>query len=173
MTIDFSIREAVPGDARDFASSQVLAWRAAYAGVLDEGYLAGLNVEQLTRGWTRILGAPDVDVRRLALTASGSTVGWSGFGVPRDDVPEGTGELHALNLHPDYWSRGLGSALFLASVEGLRSMGYHRAYLWVADGNSRAIRFYERHGWCQDGTTKEDARFDPPLFERRLSVSLG
>ena len=33
-------------------------------------------------------------------------------------------------------------------------MGYRRAYLWVADGNSLAIRFYERHGWCQDGTTK-------------------
>ena len=45
MTSDFSIREAVPGDAPDFASSQVLAWRAAYAGILDEGYLAGLNVD--------------------------------------------------------------------------------------------------------------------------------
>ena len=123
MTNDFSIREAVPGDAPDFASSQVLAWRAAYAGILDSGYLAGMNVERLTQGWARILGAPDQDVRRLALAASGTAVGWSGFGVPRDDVPEGTGELHALNLHPDYWSRGLGSALFLASVEGLRSMG--------------------------------------------------
>ena len=36
MTYDFSIREAVPGDAPDFASSQVLAWRAAYAGILRE-----------------------------------------------------------------------------------------------------------------------------------------
>ncbi len=29
----------------------------------------------------------------------------------------GTGELHALNLMPAYWSLGLGSALFLASDE--------------------------------------------------------
>ena len=48
MTNDFSIREAVPGDAPDFASSQVLAWRAAYVGILDPGYLAGMNVERLT-----------------------------------------------------------------------------------------------------------------------------
>ena len=85
---------------------------------------------------------------------------------------EGTGALHALNLAPAYWSRGLGSELFLASVNGLCAMGYERAYLWVADGNDRAIRCYERHGWCQDGETKQDARFDPPLLKRRFSVSL-
>ena len=172
MTIDFSIREAVPGDASDFASSQVLAWRAAYAGILNAGYLAGMDIERLTEGWAGILGSPDQNVRRLAVTVDGTAVGWSGFGRPRDDVAGGTGELHALNLLPAYWSCGLGSALFLASVEGLRAMGYERAYLWVADGNARAIRFYERHGWCQDGLTKQDARFDPPLLERRLSVSL-
>lgn len=51
-------------------------------------------------------------------------------------------------------------------------MGYERAYLWVADGNGCAVRFYEKHGWCPDGRTKQDARFDPPLLERSLSVSL-
>ena len=173
MSIDFSIRDAVPGDAPDFASSQVLAWQDAYAGILDAGYLAGMDVERLTEAWERLLGNPDQGVRRLAVTVGGTAVGWSGFGRPRDAVGGGTGELHALNLAPAYWSRGLGSALFLASVEGLRAMGYVDAYLWVADGNARAIRFYERHGWCRDGLTKQDARFDPPLLERRFSVSLS
>lgn len=172
MSVDFSIREAVPGDAPDFASSQILAWRAAYAGILDAGYLAGMDVERLTAGWARILGDPDQTVRRLAVTVGGTAVGWSGFGTPRDEVAEGTGELHALNLLPAYWSSGLGTALFQASVEGLRAMGYERAYLWVADGNGRAIRFYEKHGWCPDGRTKQDARFDPPLLELSFSVTL-
>ena len=170
--INYSIREAVHRDAPDFASSQILAWRAAYAGILDAGYLAGMDVERLTQSWAGILGDTDRSVRRLAVTVEGAAVGWSGFGRPRDDVAEKTGELHALNLAPAYWSRGLGSELFLASMDGLRAMGYESAYLWVADGNDRAIRFYERHGWCQDGETKQDARFDPPLLEHRLSVSL-
>ena len=173
MSIDYSIREAVPGDAPDFASSQILAWRAAYAGILDAGYLAGMDVERLTEGWARILRDPEQNVRRLAVTVDGAAVGWSGFGRPRDEVSEGTGEIHGLNLLPAYWSRGLGSALFLASVEGLRAMGYERAYLWVADGNGRATRFYEKHGWCQDGETKQDGRFDPPLLERCLSAALS
>ena len=75
-------------------------------------------------------------------------------------------------LAPAYWSRGPGSELFLASVDGLRAMDYGSADLCVADGNDRAIRFYERHGWCRDGESKQDARFDPPLLECRLSVSL-
>ncbi|WP_082699363.1 GNAT family N-acetyltransferase [Arthrobacter sp. EPSL27] len=171
VNVDFAIRDAVPGDAPDFATSQIVAWRAAYAGILDAGYLAGMDVERLTTGWARILGDPDRNVRRLAVTVDGTAVGWSGFGRPRDEVPGGTGELHALNVLPAYWSRGLGPALFQASVEGLRTMGYERAYLWVAAGNCRAIRFYERHGWCPDGLTKQDARFDPPLLERRFSAS--
>jgi hypothetical protein len=51
-------------------------------------------------------------------------------------------------------------------------MGYERAYLWVADGNDRAIRFYVRHGWSNDGVTQRDARFNPPLLELRMSAPL-
>lgn len=173
MTPEIAVREALPGDAPAFASSQIEAWRVAYAGILDAGYLAGLDAERLTRGWARILGAPVPNVRQLAVTVDGTAVGWSGFGAPRDDADADTGELHALNLSPAFWSRGLGTELFLASVAGLRAMGYARAYLWVADGNQRAIRFYERHGWYVDGGAKHDARFAPPLRELRMSAPLG
>jgi GNAT superfamily N-acetyltransferase len=172
VSINFSIREAAPSDAPEFAFSQILAWREAYAGILEAEYLAGMDFERLTRSWARILEDDDQNVRRLAVTVEGAAVGWSGFGKPRDPVSEGTGEIHALNLLPAYWSRGLGSELFAASVDGLRAMGYERAYLWVADGNDRAHRFYDRHGWRPDGATKRDSRFDPPLLESRLSKSL-
>lgn len=166
------VREALPSDAPDFAHSQIEAWRAAYRGILDPGYLADLDLDRLTQGWAKILGSPAANVRQLALTANGTAVGWSGFGAPRDDADEGTGELRALNLLPAFWSKGLGSELFLASVAGLQSMGYAQAYLWVAAGNSRAISFYERHGWCRDGETKHDDRFTPPLLELRMSAPL-
>jgi hypothetical protein len=42
----------------------------------------------------------------------------------------------------------------------------------VLDGNDRAARFYERHGWHEDGAVKEDERIVgntgvPALRERR------
>ncbi len=36
------------------------------------------------------------------------------------------------------------------------AIGDSAAYLWVLDGNARAIRFYERHGFAFDGTTKRE-----------------
>jgi GNAT superfamily N-acetyltransferase len=131
------IAEAVAEDAPGFAHSQLHAWRRAYAGVMDPSYLASMGLERMTRRWSEMLGEPVPGVHHLALRAGGETVGWSRCGNPRDDVEDGTGELHAINLLPDFWSQGLGSRLFRASVEGLRQMGHVRAYLWVAKGNDR------------------------------------
>ncbi|MCU1548325.1 MAG: putative GNAT-family acetyltransferase [Arthrobacter sp.] len=117
-----------------------------------------------------MLGDPVPGVHHLELRAGGETVGRSRYGNPRDDVEDGTGELHAIKLLPDFWSQGLGSRLFRASVEGLRQMGHGRAYRWVAKGNDRAITFSEKHGWALDGQFKDDAGFTPPPRELRMSA---
>ena len=38
----------------------------------------------------------------------------------------------------------------------LCALGDSPAYLWVLDGNVRAIGFYERHGFAFDGATKPE-----------------
>ena len=124
----------------------------------------------MTPGWERRIADAGPDVRHLALCVGSDVVEWSGMGAPRDDVDAGVGEVHALNVSPEYWSRGFGSALFSRSVQELAAMGYLRGYLWVADGNTRAVSFYARHGWHVDGVTKEDGRFTPALHELRVSA---
>jgi ribosomal protein S18 acetylase RimI-like enzyme len=109
-----------------------------------------MDIDRLTTAWRRILTEPSPGVQRLVLCVDGRAVGWSGFGTPRDEADDGTGELQALNLRPGCWSQGLGSDLFRESVAALTEMGYKRAYLWVAHGNERAARFYGRHGWTAD-----------------------
>lgn len=99
-------------------------------------------------------------------------MGFCQFGAPRDKSAKGTGELHALNLLPACWGRGLGTLLLLEATVALRRPGYSTAYLWVAEGNRRATELYERHGWHDTGTTKEDARFTPDLLERRFAIDL-
>lgn len=163
------IREATASDAPGFARSQIDAWRAAYGGILPSDYLARMDHARLTVGWEQRLGAQTTDVRQLVLAVEGEVAGWSGFGLPRDDVGRGVGELQAINLAPAYWSRGLGSLLFARSVTDLAGMGYGSGYLWVAEGNARALAFYARHGWQADGVEKDDDRFDPPLRELRVS----
>ncbi|MDX3003067.1 hypothetical protein PWY87_15370 [Kribbella solani] len=45
-------------------------------------------------------------------------------------------------------------------------VGERAAYLWVFEGNERALGFYRRHGFVPDGATHHDDYFD--LGEIRL-----
>lgn len=61
----------------------------------------------------------------------------------------------------------------ISAVEiALREDGFASAYLWVLDGNDRAARFYESHGWNEDGTVKLDERQTMTLRELRRTKSL-
>ena len=85
----------------------------------------------------------------------------------RDEHAPGSGELWGIYAHPDAWSTGVGHALITAVEQALRSDGHETAYLWVLEGNERAARFYERHGWASDGARKVDTRPGLVLHERR------
>ncbi|WP_229856252.1 GNAT family N-acetyltransferase [Nocardioides flavus (ex Wang et al. 2016)] len=47
------------------------------------------------------------------------------------------------------------------------AIGAADAYLWVLDGNERAISFYERQGFALDGATKpEDVGLERRMVRR-------
>jgi hypothetical protein len=58
-------------------------------------------------------------------------------------------------------------------VAWLAACGYSSATLWVLEGNARAIRFYEQHGWAHDGSVAEHAIAGGPSRELRYRVSLS
>jgi GNAT superfamily N-acetyltransferase len=64
-------------------------------------------------------------------------------------------ELHALYVDPDRWGTGVAAALHAA-------LGLRDATLIVLAGNTRARRFYEKHGWTFDGDD------DPRDFEGKM-----
>ncbi|HEU5471621.1 MAG TPA: GNAT family N-acetyltransferase [Actinophytocola sp.] len=163
------IRVARLADARDFAGVQIAAWRAAYAGILPDDVLRGLDVDERSGRWAAALVEPEPPgpVRHLVAERRGRVVGIGEVGAPRVAVPDGTGELRMINVHPDWWGRGVAKPLFECLVAELAGLGYRSGYLWVVDGNDRARRFYERLGWRPDGTVRPDPRFSPPVPELR------
>ena len=64
------------------------------------------------------------------------------------------GWLEALYVRPAAWGTGLADRLHASAEAELRRRGTPRARLWVLEGNGRARRFYERHGWRPDGTSR-------------------
>jgi GNAT superfamily N-acetyltransferase len=66
-----------------------------------------------------------------------------------------------LYVRASTYGTGVGFALLQEAI------GDADAYLWVLDGNDRAIRFYERQGFRCDGTTKpEDVGLERRMVRR-------
>lgn len=61
-----------------------------------------------------------------------------------------TGRSDRIARRTEVHGRGVGHALLHEAI------GTAPAYLWVLDGNDRAIRFYERQGFRLDGATKTE-----------------
>jgi len=159
-----TLRDVSAADAAGIAAVHVDAWRAAYAGLIDQAVLDAQSVDTRTAMWStwieRSLAGESTDAagsapHRLIVAERGDRiVGWATFGGGRDADAARLGELAGLYAHPTAWSQGVGHALIRRVEHELRADGWTRAYAWVLKGNARAIRFYEAHGWSADGAEK-------------------
>ena len=143
-----TIRRAAVADAPDLARLHHECWDDAYTGLVPQQVLDEWrsHLEGRVERWRgQLVDAAPV---LLAEVAEG-LVGFTRCGPPRDGDVDIDLELIAIYVRSAWWGTGLGQALFEASV------GDRAAYLWVVEGNARAIRFYERQGFRLDGTVKE------------------
>jgi ribosomal protein S18 acetylase RimI-like enzyme len=173
--VDAYVRPARPEDAGRLAVVHVRSWQAAYRGLLPQEYLDGLDPADRVERWQNILavvaeagqsGGPLRGV--VAAVADEIICGFALFGPTRDQDEDAqrTGEVSAIYLLPETWSRGLGRLMMAEAVRQLAA-GYAQATLWVLDSNDRARRFYARNGWAQDGAEKVDDSMGFPLSEVR------
>ena len=77
------------------------------------------------------------------------------------DTDDGA-EIVAIQSLPGSWGTGLGHAML---TEALKQIGDHSVYLWAFKENTRARRFYEKHGFRWDGTERV-SEFDGALEVR-------
>ncbi|WP_106505884.1 GNAT family N-acetyltransferase [Brachybacterium timonense] len=142
-------------DAAVLGPLHVQLWHAAYTGLLSQARLDGIDPEHRTRAWEQYGQQHEANGRtvdgsvvQVARNANGTPIGWAAVGPPRDaDAPSET-ELWSLYVAQEHWGSGVAHTL-ITTVLGERP-----AYLYVLQGNERAIRFYRRHGFTLDGATK-------------------
>lgn len=140
-----AIRRAVAYDAEQLAPLHLRVWAEAYAGLIAPDVLADRAAKPLARrieSWRR-------RVESNVAEHGGRILGWAESGPGRDRDVEGP-ELMSLYIVAAVYGQGVGHRLLRAAI------GDDAAYLWVLEGNSRAIAFYERHGFSFDGAMKDD-----------------
>jgi ribosomal protein S18 acetylase RimI-like enzyme len=141
-----TLRAALPADAAAIARVHVASWRTTYPGMLPDGYLAGLDVEEYAARWSRTLEDPYGRSEVLVAEEAGGIVGFASCGRERDGDPRYDGELYAIYLLSEAQGRGHGRALIQASAAALFERGWTSMVVWVLRDNARARLFYERMG---------------------------
>ncbi len=147
------IRAATVDDAEQIAAVHIASLREAYAGVVSDEYLAGLDVESRTQTWRERLSAPEPGTSVWVAQEDGRVVGFASLGPSLDeDAERTTMQIYTIYLEPRSWGQGIARELMrtvLAAVPAGSAVT-----LWVLAANERAAHFYRRNGFSRDGVER-------------------
>ena len=166
------IRHATVDDAAIMARIRVTGWQASYRGQLPDHLLDQLSVEGDTIRFADHLGHLAPDRRVWVAERDEEVVGFASTGPCRDEDAPQAAEVYAIYVVPHRYGQGIGGRLLRHAVSDLRDRGFREAVLWTLVTNVPAQRFYERHGWRPDGTTKLDRLDQFHLNESRYRLDL-
>ncbi|MFW6600179.1 N-acetyltransferase family protein [Propionibacteriaceae bacterium Y2011] len=160
----FRIRQATPADADAAVVTLDRIWQQAYPGLLPEAVLAAHAVrsrlDEQAELWRDLMAAGEYFWLVVDGESDDEIVGVANACIARDlDAPVA---LELASIHLLGVAHGTGIADRLLQV----AVGDAPAYLWVLDGNERAIAFYRRHGFELDGGRK--TRDDLGVAEVRM-----
>ena len=170
---DYEVRPATWRDAKAVAEVHVASWRAAYKGILPDDDLAALSVTKREGMWKEAIQYAEPQL--LVATNGSEIAGFAGFDRSRDKgTPATMGEIWALYALPQYWSKGVGLALWDALLPACVDEGFTSLSLWVMLRNERALRFYEQAGFKRDMASLKTAIVGSVKVEEiRLRRAIG
>jgi ribosomal protein S18 acetylase RimI-like enzyme len=162
------VRAATLDDVEGMVAVAVQAWEEGFRGIVP----AEIDAREAwapDRLRTRLR---DDRVARAVAEVEGRIVGFVTFGASRDrDAGRRTGEIWALNVHPDLWRHGVGRALVRHALAELRRLRYREVSLWTLADSDRARAFYAACGFRHDGAEQRRRALGGPLEVRyRLAL---
>lgn len=147
------IRDAAPGDGDALAELHARSRAVYYEAGGHE--VAAVPDERYRETWCKMVADARLAVLLAVLgddIAGVITLDANGV-LPSNAPDEARIRLVGIFVEPDRWSSGVGSALMARFVSIARQAdAVGEVDVW--ERNARAIRFYERHGWTRDGTSR-------------------
>ncbi|WP_144123643.1 GNAT family N-acetyltransferase [Catellatospora sichuanensis] len=137
------IRPATGGDASAVGAIWRDGWRDGHLGHVPEELVAIRTPESFD-----LRAAQRVDDTTVA-EVDGAVAGF--VMVLADEVEQ-------VYVAAEQRGTGMAGALLAEGLRHVGANGHDRAWLAVASGNTRARRFYERHGWTDEGAFDYPAR---------------
>ena len=162
------IRKAIPGDEKVLAYIQTESWKAAFADILPPADLErSTNIEKVTQMYQRILQSGMCSIAISFVEDTPHCI--AAWGKNRCDLGDAVGELICIHSLQDGWGKGYGSEMMKYVLDDLRQAQYKSVILWVFEANTRARRFYEKHGFKLTEQTKSFNGVTEVMYEKGLS----
>lgn len=170
--MEVTIHKVLPENAYEYTACHIACWQSAYKGIIPDDYLKNMSAEIEPR--TERLKKNLVELTDFLYyyaAVDNEMIGRLIIGKSRDEDKPDAGEICAIYLLEEYWSKGYGRQIMDYALKTLKCMGYSEIILWVLDENTRARRFYEKFGFVFDGT-KKGIEIGKTLIEIRYTLNL-
>ncbi len=148
------VRPADLADAPAIARVHVATWRAAYAGLVPDGYLVAMTEMRQAGQWRALLARARPREAVLVAERSGRLVGFGSCGPARFHALKYGGEVYTLYVDLDWQNHGVGRALLTGLFAALGDRGCSEAVVWVLSGNPARF-FYQALGGVAVAERKE------------------
>lgn len=159
---DVVVRPVRDVDAEALGRVHAACWHQTYDHLISAAARERISPKRLAELWTH-WAAQGEEYTIDAALVDGEIVGYVGSGPARDDDAPRDRELYFIYLLDTYHGTGIGQKLFDAAVEPGQPL-----YLWVAEDNPRAHRFYVRNGFHLDGASHTEPFLGEKLTEVRF-----
>jgi len=159
---DIVVRPVRDVDAEALGRVHASCWHETYDHLISKAALEAVSPRRMAELWTHWASQGE-DYRMHAALVDGEIVGFVGSGPARDDDAPRERELYFIYLLDAYHGTGIGQQLFDAAIDDGEGV-----YLWVADDNPRAHRFYTRNGFTLDGASQVQPFLGEELTEVRF-----
>ena len=159
---DIVVRPVRDVDAEALGRVHATCWHETYDHLISKAALEKVSPKRMAELWTH-WAVQGPEFRMSAALVDGDIVGFVGSGPARDrDAPRNR-ELYFIYLLDRFHGTGIGQQLFEAAVDPGEPL-----YLWVAEDNPRAHRFYVRNGFQLDGASHTEPFLGETLTEVRF-----
>ena len=160
-------RKAIPGDEQVLAYIQTESWKAAFVDILSPEELERCtNLEKAEQMYHNVLRRDGCNMAIEFVDGKPHCI--VAWGKNRCDLGDTVGELICIHSLQNNWAKGYGSAMMEFVLAQLQQAQYESVILWVFEDNTRARKFYEKHGFELTGQKKPANGIAELMYKKRL-----
>lgn len=163
----FEFKKATIEDSNDLGYVHSISWGNAYKDIVSDEIINDYTPEKRAEVFKETF--PTRKEELYLFKADGEPAGLAMlYKSHEENATDEEGEVYAIYFLPKYWGTEITHSAFDFCVDRLGQLGFKKVNIWLLEKNTRAQRFYEKHGFVFDGS-KTVVEIGKPLTKIRYS----